>query len=808
MPSSQKMTDGYINFLLARPKTVLVLFLLTIAALGSQAPRFTIDATPDTLLTRDNKLYTQSREINQRFSPREFLLITYEPHTHDVVSEKTFAVLARITEKLMRLDRVESVRSILNVPVFSQIEYGDLKTADLELTDLTIEGGIRDLALLREEFTDHPIYTNLLVNEDLSAAALQVMFHGHDRQEKLNARITRLHQRYHAGDLTEQEEEELRRLEAEAAPIERELNRIREREIETIREFLQEYETDADIHMGGAHVLGYQLIQIITNDLAVFGGVIGAGICLMLLLLFRGFEWVLIPVLCCMFSVLGTIGLFGMLGIKATVISANFIALQLILTLALVIHLIVQFREESEADAEASQRDLIRGAMRRKTGPVFYAGLTTSVGFGSLIFSGIQPVIAFGWMMIIAMVFSIFVSLMLFPVLLALISRRRQRLNNRIAPKTASALAYIAIRQRWPVLAVSMMVVAGSVSGLFRLNVENSFINYFKQSTQVYQELSYIDNEFGGSTPLDMIYTSPWRPDNPDIIMTAETVQMLQLIDHTLEKYEATGRILSPVNLTNLASDINKAPLTEYELTAAYWLLDETFREELIGSFFKPDTNEIRFNIWIQDLTPGLDRAQLIEDIHADMEQIGVSASNYMLTNLFILYQDILERLFDSQVRTLGLVYAAMTLMFLVIFRSMGVALIAITPNILSTMAILGVIGWAGIPLDLMTITITAIAMGIAADDTIHYVHRYMEERSENHHDQAVTRTHSSVGIAILYTTLLIVAGFSLLAFSDFVPSIVFGLLTALAMAIALIMDLCLLPVLMRWLPRKSVGAA
>jgi uncharacterized protein len=278
-------------------------------------------------------------------------------------------------------------------------------SADLEFSDLTIEGGLRDYALLREEFSDHPIYTNLLINEDLSAAALQVMFHSHERLQELDARITALNQRYHDGDLTAQEEEELQRLKSEAEPLERELTGIRAREIETIREFLQDFEKDADIHMGGAHVLGYQLIQIITNDLVVFGSAIGIGICLMLLLLFRGLEWVVIPVLCCALSVLGTIGLFGMLGIKATVISANFIALQLILTLALVIHLIVQFRESSAADPEANQERLIRETLRRKTGPCFYAGLTTSVGFGSLIFSGIQPVIAFGWMMIIAMAF-------------------------------------------------------------------------------------------------------------------------------------------------------------------------------------------------------------------------------------------------------------------------------------------------------------------------------------------------------------------------------------------------------------------
>ena len=226
--------------------------------------------------------------------------------------------------------------------------------------------------------------------------------------------------------------------------------------------------------------------------------------------------------------------------------------------------------------------------------------------------------------------------------------------------------------------------------------------------------------------------------------------------------------------------------------------MEEEFREDLVGSFFNEELQEVRFNVWIQDLTPGLNRAEFLEQVRTDLADIGVSEDSYQLTNLFMLYQQIMQKLFDSQIKTLGLVYIAITLMFMLIFRSVKIALVAIVPNIISTAAIFGVMGWAGLPLDLMTITIAAIVMGIAVDDTIHYIHRYLEERESNDAEAAIDNTHRSVGMAVLYTSVLIAAGFSMLAFSDFVPSVIFGLLTALAMIMALLADLCLLPVLLK----------
>jgi predicted RND superfamily exporter protein len=782
---------------------VLLIFTAGAVALGWQAHKFEIDASAETLLTRDNKLYIQTQVMNERFSPEEFLLVGYKPKSHPVLSERTFDDLKAITNKLQKLDRVQSVRSLLNVPMLSLMD--DPLTAG-NPAQWTIENKDFPIEALQKAFNDHPIYENLLINEAQTATAVQVLFKPNETLRDIQQQIVDIQEKALQRELTEEEHQQIEKLQQQAAPIEQELSETRNREIQAIREILAPYEDEADVYLGGVHVLAFQLIQIIKNDLLVFGGIIAAVICLVLLVLFRKIRWVLVPVLCCFFSVLLTVGLFGMLGLKTTVISSNFIALQLILTLAIVIHLIVQYREFSTAHTDWDQRQIVRETMKVKAKPCFYAGLTTSVGFGSLLFTGIQPVITFGWMMIIAMFFSITVSLILFPALLTFFRRKDTTRELKAAGSIVSFFARTSQKRGGLVVAISLLGLALGTGGLFLLHVENSFINYFDESTQVHRELSFIDQELGGFTPLDIVIDIPAvQKSDPELIMSAETVQQLQRVQKMLNQQEGVGKVLSVVNFTELAKEVNEGkPLTEYELTAIYRTLDKEVRKGLVSSFFSPEHNQLRISARIQDATEGLNRAQLLEDIQQGMEELGIAQENYSLTSLFVLYQDILQRLFRSQILALGFVYIVLTLTFCLVFRSIKVGLIGVAPNILSTVTVLGVMGWAGIPLDLMTITIASIAMGIAVDDTIHYVDRYLTEAKQEAGNVALERTHLSVGYAILYTSLIIMMGFSLLLFSDFVPSVQFGLLASLAMALALIWNLSLLPVLLE----KFVGRA
>lgn len=778
-----------------RAKLILAaFFLLTLAALWA-AQSFKIDASADTLLLKNNKLFIETQLMNKRFSPQEFILIAYEPKNNPLFSEKTFTDIQQLSEQFRALNRVGAVTNILNVPLLSLAGKLD---PDLNPDDFTWQKQRYSADKMREVFKQHPLFTDLLVNSKQTATAMQIVFRPDPQLLKIQNQIIDLQAKVLNNSLTQQDQQRIKKLKRQAEPIEENLKKVRQQEIKQIYQITENYRQDANLFLGGSYVINQQLVTIVKNDLMVFGSVISVAICLLLLLLFRRIRWVVLPVLCCAVSVILTIGLFAILDLRATVISSNFVTLQIILTLAIVIHLIVEFRQLAEISPDATQNAILLTSFTNKFKPCLYAGITTSVGFASLIFSGIQPVISFGWMMIVAMAISIASSLLLFPSFLALFSRQSESLIQNINRSFIKFFCHCSLNSKKIIVVMSIAVVIISVLGLFKLQVENSFLNYFKESTQVREELTFIDKEFGGSTPLDLVYFIDEKEKKTDLLLSAKTVQSLQKIQHVLRQYEATGNVTSVVNFTELAQQIKHGqPLTEYELSVIYTLLDDELKEQLLGAYFNPDTNQLRISMRIQDSTPGFNRADFLATLKKDLESLGLQQGSYSLTNLFVLYQDILQRLFSSLIMTLGLVFIALTLVLLGIFKSIKIALITVIPNILTTIIILGIMGWLQIPLDLMTITISAIAMGIAVDDTIHFTHRYLQQRQTEDVQQATVNTFNSVGYAMLYTTVIVTFGFSLLSFSDFVPSIVFGLLTGLAMLLALLTDSTLLPVLL-----------
>lgn len=782
---------------------VLLGFAALALSLGWVARDFEINASAQTLLTEGNAKYIQARQTAEQFSPQEFLLLAYVPKNTPVFSEQSFAQLQQLSRQISEIERVESVRSVLNVPllVLAADELGsDFRPADWTYSAL----GDVPMDVMRRVFAQHPIYQDVLVSADLSATALQILFRANPELERLNRELTNLQARRQAanGKLPPGEQQRLRDIQAQIEPLDAALRQQRSEEIQQLRVLMREYSADAELYLGGGTAIGEALIAIVRSDLRVFGLAITIMIAVVLMVLFRGVRWVVLPLLCCAGAAAITVGLFTLLGFKATVISSNFIAIQLILTLAIVVHLITEYRQAAACDQAASQQALLRHTLRQKFAPCLYAGLTTSIGFASLLLADIQPVIDFGWMMVVATAISLLTALVLFPSVLSLLTpSRSSALIN--APGLEALGRACASQGHWFIAAgILGLIVAGL--GLARLSVENSFIEYFDKDTRVYQELVFIDQKFGGSTPLDIVYQLPADQADDDLLVSASTVQTLQEVDARVNAHASVGKVLSIVDFTEVAQKINNdKPLSEYELTALYWLVDAELRDELLGSFYDAQTRELRLSLRIQDSTPNLNRAELIDALHADMAAAGLAEQDYRFTGLFVLYQDLLQRLFRSQLLTLLAVYAALSVAFLLIFGSLRVACIALVPNLITTVGVLGLMGWLGIPLDFMTMTIAAIAVGIAVDDTIHYLHRYLAELKQRPAAQAAIEAHRSVGSALLSSTLIIALGFGLLMFSDFVPSVMFGLLTALAVSLALLTDLTVLPALLIRLVKK-----
>jgi predicted RND superfamily exporter protein len=626
------------------------------------------------------------------------------------------------------------------------------------------------------------------------------------------------------GSLTPAERDELKSVTERFRQHRDEMRRLRHQDIKAIRTIMDNYRRDAELFLGGVGMIADDMITFVKNDLKVFGFGVLLFLILMLFIIFRRIRWILLPTLCCVVSVIYMIGLLGWFGWEVTVISSNFISLQLIITLEIVIYMIVQYRELLLEDPQAPNRRLILDTVRRKLVPCLYAVLTTIAGFGSLVFCDILPVRTFGWMMIVGLIVSLTVTFLLFPAVLVLIPKESPSGKQKWHFSPASVFARFTETHGMLIVNIGGLVLICALIGISKLDVENCFIDYFKENTEIYRGMKVIDQHLGGTTLLDVIVefeapealsasTGPAAAESDEIFnefdelekaamdqkywFNAAKMARVKAVHSYLDNLPETGKVLSLGTMLAITERLNSGkPLDSFELALLYSETPDEFKTMLIKPYVSVEHNQVRFWVRVRDSEKTLRRNELLKKIKAYLPGIlGLDADHVHLAGLLVLYNNMLQSLFGSQILTLGITVLLLSGMFLVLFRSLKLALIAMLPNVLSVTVVLGVMGWLNIPLDMMTITIAAISIGIAVDYTIHYIHRFKDEfQKDRKYLPTVHRCHGTIGHAMYYTSITIIIGFSILALSNFVPSMYFGLLTALAMFIALLAALTLLP--------------
>ena len=805
---------------LGHPKTVILCVLIVVGFLGFGARGFRLDASAETLVLENDEDLRYSREISSRYGQQDFLVLTYTPGG-DLFSPETLTTLARLRDDLRSLESVSSVLSILDVPLLESPPVS-LKELTGELP--TLESPTTDMNMAKIEFQNSPLYQNLLVSSDLKTTALLVYLSGNDAYRDLLERRNELQQKKESGSLTPAERAELKNVVEQCRQHKDEMRRRRHQDITAIRNIMDNYRRDAELFLGGVSMIADDMITFIKNDLKVFGIGVLLFLVLMLFIIFRRIRWICLPLLCCVVSVICMIGLLGWFGWEVTVISSNFISLQLIITLAIVIHLIVRYRELLVLNPQALNRDLILDTVLLKLRPCVYAVLTTIAGFGSLVLCNILPVITFGWMMIAGLIVSLIVTFLLFPAVLMMMPKETPPKKGQWRFSLTSILARFTEAHGVLTIGISGLVLVCSLIGILRLDVENSFIDYFHKNTEIHQGMKLIDQRLGGTTPLDVIIdfeepdtliasTEPAVTESDDEFdefdeydeaaadekywFNAEKMDRVKAVHHYLDNLPETGKVLSLATMLGIAEKLNNGkPLDSFELALLYSETPDEFKTMLIKPYVSVEHNQVRFWVRVRDSDKSLRRNELLKKIKKDLTGIlELNEENIHLAGLLVLYNNMLQSLFGSQILTLGITVLLLTGMFLVLFRSLKIALIALLPNVLSVAVVLGVMGWLNIPLDMMTITIAAISIGIAVDNTIHYIHRFKDEfQKDRRYLPTMHRCHGSIGHAMYYTSITIIIGFSILSLSNFIPSVYFGLLIGLAMLIALLAALTLLP--------------
>ena len=814
------LAKRYSDLVFGNPTIVISFLLLLVVFFAWHAQNFRLDASADSLLLADDPDLEFSRQINTRYGIRDSVLVAYTPED-DLFARDELSRLDELRNDLLAIARVEAVDSILNVPLF-----GDTPLTAISEDYLTIMDEEQDLALAREEIINSPVYRNALVSPDGDTASLLVSFSIDETLQTLINRRTELRNLARRGEISADDALELSEVEADFDEYSVVAADRQHQIIETIRDTLDNYRDGAQIYLGGAPMIADDLVTFVRGDLSTFSLAVVALIIFALGLIFRKVRWVAIPLGCCAVAGIIMVGILGLMDWRVTVVSSNFISLLLIITISLTVHLMVRYRELRATRHFSNHDKLLRHAVLSMFRPCLYTALTTAVAFGSLVVSGILPIITFGWMMMMGVATALIVAFTLFPSVMKSLKVDDTQLSGGLRLNLTASLANITDALKGRVLIIYILVLVFSLVGLTRLRVENSFIDYFRQSTEIYQGMSLFDDKLGGTLSFDVVVDLPDiedgfdggfeddfggfddgfedfsddPTDNNAYWFTAPKMDQVKAVHEFLDADPQTGKVLSFGAVIQLAEKLNaNQPIDGLLWALLYSRIPETLKETVLNPFVSIEENQLRYNVRVIESAEDLNRNELLRRIEAGVEEeFGLEDEQVRLTGILVMYDNVLQSLFRSQILTLGVVMFAIMLMFLTLFRSLTIAVICIIPNAIAAAFVLGIMGWLNIPLDIMTITIAAVSVGIGVDNTIHYMHRFRREYSRfGNYRETMFFCHNSIGRAMYFTSMTIVAGFSILALSNFIPTIVFGLLTSLAMVVALIGSLTLLPQLL-----------
>lgn len=808
----------YDSIILKYPVKVLLLLLLIISTLTYQATKLEIDASAETLLLDDDKDLKFAREVSKRYYKPSLLVITYTPK-QDLLSKNSLDNLKQLSQALEKIEKIDSVVSILNVPL--------IQSPIRPITDLiegvnSLETADFDMDLVKKEFLNSEFYSNNLVSSDFKTTAVILNLKDDKKYFELLEKRNLLLTKKRNAKLSEKEKIALDKTIKEFK-IYRDLLREKdETNIAQIRAVIKKYNSNATIFLGGIDMIANDIVGFVKNDLLIYGSTLILLLIFILWLIFRNPRWVILPITICVLSVISTAGILGLFNLEVTVISSNFISLQLIITLAIVLHLIVRYRELNLKYKNASQYKLVINTVLSKLSPSFFAIITTIIGFASLVLSSIQPVKNLGLMMSAGIAISLFIAFIIFPIILLMLPKRNEYIKQGKHSKFSLIPLCISIVEKKGIAIIlgSILLVVFSIIGASKLIVENSFINYFKQSTEIYKGMKVIDQNLGGTTPLDVIIK--FKEDKKENVLevlddefadfeeeldsnsdekqywfSQDKMDTITRVHDYLENLEEVGKVQSLASVLKVGKLLNQdKELDGVMLALLYKKIPNEYKNMILSPYINIENNEARVSMRIIDSNENLRRNDLINKINRDLREIiRNKETTFQLSNLMILYNNMLQSLFDSQIKTLGLVIILLFAMFLILFKSIKIAIIAILANMVPISSIFGIMGFFEIPLDIMTITIAAISIGIGVDDTIHYIHRFKDEfKSDHNYLNAMKRSHKSIGYAMYYTSLVVIIGFSILVLSNLIPTIYFGLLTVVVMATILASALLLLP--------------
>ncbi len=821
---SERLIKLYQKIVLDQTKVTLIIFGIICTFFFLHIPKFKSDVSADSFLLHNDPDLLFTQKMAKKYAGGlggDLLIIAYTPREHDLFSHEALKGIKSLSKDLEKIEGVNEVRSILNMPLLFSPK---VNLSDIEAGIKTLNEPDVDLDLARKEFQDNPFYKNAFVSQDELTTAILITLKPNEEGEHLRQKRDDLLIKKKEFGLSTAEQAQLNEVTHSYMLHKAESNKRNAERIEAIRKVMSVHRDDARMFLGGASMVVVDALSFIKNDLSKFSIGVALFMIIMLAIFFRQLRWIVVPMICCGISTLVMVGFMGFQDWRVNPISSNFVALLLILTMSIVIHLVVRYRELVTLYPEESQRFLTANTTRAMFRPCLYMALTAMVAFTSLTLSGIVPVESFGQVMTVGIGLATIICFIVFPATLMLLPVEKNQTETNINMLITGVLAKFCEKYSKEIIVIWMVALGLSIYGFTKLTVENRFIDYFHKHTEIYQGMLEIDTKLGGTTPLDIILDAPEsyfekkenseddstedfeffedEGDNPladSYWFTPSQLDRLVSIHQYLESLPETGQILSIASTYQTVVRLNNdQPFDTLKLQLLHSFVPDELKALMMKPYLADDGNQVRFSIRVIDSQENLERNVLLKELHKNLsDKFDLEPNQIHFSSFVLLYNNMLQSLFSSQINTLGMVFLGIFAMFVVLFRSFKLALVGIVPNLFAAALIIGLMGLIGLPLDLMTITIAAITVGIGVDDTIHYVYRFTEEfKKDGNYIKSMERSHNSIGVAMYYTSIIVVFGFSILVISNFMPTVNFGMLTGLAMVVALISNLTFLPAL------------
>jgi|TARA_B100000123_G_scaffold70724_1_gene50415 predicted RND superfamily exporter protein len=744
----KKLVSNYFNSIKDRKFFYSAIILLAIFCSSLGINNFRFDASSETLILDNDVDYQIYEQTNDDFGSSDFLILAIQS-SNEIFTLDNLQNLQNLRDKIQVIEGVDSVVSVFDAPILEQPKLSLIKSASNDKYLLEDE---LNLSLAKQELIDSPIFSELVISKDGKTLAFQINLDGKDNYDQTVIDIRS--------------------------------------EIETFKNF--------NINLAGPSMIVFDTINFIKNDVITFGTITILVFFIFLYLIFRDFWPVTIILLNALIVMFISIGVMGLMDWPISIVSSNFLALLLITSIAISIHILAKVQTDVDKNISTSKSlsDIFM--------PCLFTALTTIVGFASLILSDIKPVIDFGKMMSVGVLLNLLSSFLFIPLALEL--KNIKSITQKNIADFVYNNGYVQskgfIKKAWiPFLLIFIPLIIYLPTNL---KVENKFIDYFNKETEIYKGMETIDKNLGGTTPFDIILSLPEaieEVDEEDLFFSEnsetakywwkkDNMDKLQKVQNEVSKIDELGKVLSIANGIELAQNLNNnQPLGDLELAfVRNSLLDSERAQKVLETFIDETEKSTKIFARTIDSSPNLNRNELINSIDKILQKnFEGTEIDYQITGLGVLYNNLLQSLFSSQIKTLSFVLVSIFLMVSFLFRSLLVGFSVMFIPSISVGVVMSSMSILNIPLDIMTITIASICVGMSVDYAIHFAWRYLKENDEK-------KTLLSAGRAILITGSTIIMGFLVFLFSNFNPTILFGVFSGIAIFFAMFLSIYLLP--------------